>query len=70
MHVQPTLEIKDTHNLPKTSFRMKADLPQGELAMLKHSDEIEIYRRIRAARAICLSYVIHDGPSHANGAML
>ena len=62
------LEIKDTLNLPKTSFSMKADLPQREPEMLRHWGKIDIYGRIRKARAGCLTYVLHDGPPYANGA--
>ena len=67
--MRPTLEIKNTLNLPKTSFNMKANLPQREPAMLKHWDGIDIYGKIRAARAGSPSYVLHDGPPYANGAI-
>ncbi len=62
-----TLEIKNTLNLPKTSFSMKANLPQREPEMLRHWDEIDIYGKIRSARAGCPTYVLHDGPPYANG---
>jgi isoleucyl-tRNA synthetase len=62
-----TLEIKNTLNLPKTSFNMKANLPQREPEMLKHWDEIDIYGKIRQARTGCPGYVLHDGPPYANG---
>ena len=64
-----TLEIKNTLNLPKTSFSMKADLPQREPLMLKHWDDIDLYGKIRAARAGCPTFVLHDGPPYANGAI-
>jgi isoleucyl-tRNA synthetase len=62
-----TLEIKNTLNLPKTSFSMKANLPQREPEMLRHWEKIDIYGKIRKARAGCPSYVLHDGPPYANG---
>jgi isoleucyl-tRNA synthetase len=64
-----TLDIKNTLNLPKTSFSMKANLPQREPEMLRHWDKIDVYSRIRKARAGCPGYVLHDGPPYANGAI-
>ncbi len=64
-----TLEIKNTLNLPKTSFSMKANLPQREPEMLKHWEKIDVYRKIRAARSGCPPFVLHDGPPYANGAI-
>ncbi len=64
-----TLDIKNTLNLPKTSFSMKANLPQREPEMLRHWDKIDVYARIRKARAGSPGYVLHDGPPYANGAI-
>jgi isoleucyl-tRNA synthetase len=69
MDLRPKPEIKSTLNLPKTSFSMKANLPQREPSMLKHWEEIDVYGKIRAARAGYPSYVLHDGPPYANGAI-
>ena len=66
MHVRPILEFKNTLNLPKTSFAMKANLPQREPEMLKHWEKMGIYATIRTARAGAPSYVLHDGPPYAN----
>jgi isoleucyl-tRNA synthetase len=64
-----TIEIKNTLNLPKTSFNMKANLPQREPEMLKHWEQIDVYGKIRKARAGSPGYVLHDGPPYANGAI-
>jgi isoleucyl-tRNA synthetase len=64
-----TIDIKNTLNLPKTSFNMKANLPQREPEMLRHWEKIDIYGKIRKARAGCPGYVLHDGPPYANGAI-
>ncbi len=61
------MDIKNTLNLPKTSFSMKANLPQREPQMLKHWEAIDLYGKVRAARAGCPSFVLHDGPPYANG---
>jgi isoleucyl-tRNA synthetase len=46
---------------------MKASLPRREPEMLEHWEKIDVYRLIRAARAGCPSFVLHDGPPYANG---
>jgi len=58
---------KDTLNLPKTDFPMKANLAQREPEMLRHWEENDLYRRIRAACAGREKFVLHDGPPYANG---
>ncbi len=61
------LDLKKTVNLPQTSFPMKANLPQTEPKRLEQWREIDIYAKIRAARAGRPRYVLHDGPPYANG---
>ena len=60
-------EWKDTVNLPRTDFPMKANLPTSEPATLARWTEMGLYGRIRAARAGAPKYVLHDGPPYANG---
>ncbi|PYY00041.1 MAG: isoleucine--tRNA ligase [Acidobacteria bacterium] len=60
-------ELKDTLNLPKTSFAMKANLPQNEPKRLEFWKKIGIYQRIREARKGAPKYHLHDGPPYANG---
>jgi isoleucyl-tRNA synthetase len=60
-------DYKATLNLPKTDFPMRANLAQREPEMLKHWQEIGLYQKIRASRAGCEKYVLHDGPPYANG---
>jgi isoleucyl-tRNA synthetase len=58
---------RDTLNLPKTSFSMKANLVQKEPQMRKQWAKEDIYGKIRAARQESPLYVLHDGPPYANG---
>ena len=60
-------EYKDTLNLPKTSFPMKANLAQREPEMLKRWQADSLYQKIRAARAGKEKFILHDGPPYANG---
>ncbi|HEX6806023.1 MAG TPA: isoleucine--tRNA ligase [Terriglobales bacterium] len=61
------LDLKSTINLPKTSFPMKANLPQNEPKILERWEETRLYYRIRQARKGAPLYVLHDGPPYANG---
>ncbi|HWM25023.1 MAG TPA: isoleucine--tRNA ligase [Chthoniobacterales bacterium] len=58
---------KDTLNLPKTDFPMKANLATREPEMLKKWQEASLYEQIQAARADAELFVLHDGPPFANG---
>ncbi len=58
---------KETLNLPKTDFPMKANLATREPEMLKKWQEAGLYGQIQAARADAELFVLHDGPPFANG---
>ena len=60
---------RDTLNLPKTAFAMKANLTQREPQQRKAWDKIDIYNTILAARENAENgeYLLHDGPPYANG---
>jgi isoleucyl-tRNA synthetase len=61
------MNYKDTLNLPKTDFPMKADLPRREPEILKFWEEGGTYAGIRKKRAGAPKYILHDGPPYANG---
>jgi len=58
---------RDTLNLPKTGFSMKANLVQREPQMRKAWARDDIYGKIRSARQGAVMYTLHDGPPYANG---
>ncbi|MBM4386533.1 MAG: isoleucine--tRNA ligase [Deltaproteobacteria bacterium] len=60
-------DYKDTLNLPKTDFPMKANLAQKEPEALKFWEEKEIYRKMIEARRGRPLFIHHDGPPYANG---
>ena len=60
-------DLKSTINLPRTSFPMKANLPQNEPRILAAWEQGRIYDRIREVRRGAPIYVLHDGPPYANG---
>src|SRR5438105_4996986 len=58
---------KDTLNLPRTDFPMKANLVTREPELLKMWDETRLYQRIQQSRKDRELFVLHDGPPFANG---
>ncbi|HCC59015.1 MAG TPA: isoleucine--tRNA ligase [Solibacterales bacterium] len=61
------LELKQTLNLPRTDFSMKANLPQTEPKLLARWTAEDLYGQIRASRQGRPVYLLHDGPPYANG---
>ncbi|MGB3471696.1 MAG: class I tRNA ligase family protein, partial [Erythrobacter sp.] len=62
-------DYKDTVFLPKTSFPMKAGLPQKEPGIAARWQDMDLYRTMRDARAGREKFILHDGPPYANGDM-
>ncbi|MDX1486740.1 MAG: class I tRNA ligase family protein, partial [Acidiferrobacterales bacterium] len=60
-------DYKETLNLPRTAFPMKANLAQREPEMLARWQALDVYGKQRAARKGLPLYVLHDGPPYANG---
>ncbi len=64
------MDYKETIQLPKTTFPMKANLPQREPEILRRWEEQSIFQRLveqNASRPGARRYVLHDGPPYANG---
>ena len=59
-------EWKNTVNLPRTDFPMKANLQIAEPEAMARWDAIDLYGQIRALRRGAPKYVFHDGPPYAN----
>ena len=60
-------EWKNTVNLPRTDFPMKANLQTAEPEWLARWREMDLYGQIRENRAGRPKFVLHDGPPYANG---
>ena len=61
------MDYKETLNLPRTSFPMKANLAEREPKLLKQWEEEDVYWKIRKKFANRPKYILHDGPPYANG---
>jgi isoleucyl-tRNA synthetase len=61
-------DLKDTLQLPKTDFSMRANLVGREPVRLAHWQKIDLYAAIQKKRAnSSKSFVLHDGPPFTNG---
>src|SRR5213595_4063487 len=58
---------KNTLNLPRTEFPMKANLAAREPEMLRAWEETRLYQQIQKSREGRELFVLHDGPPFANG---
>ncbi|MGR3455266.1 isoleucine--tRNA ligase [Pseudooceanicola sp.] len=61
-----TPDYKDTLNLPKTDFPMRAGLPKREPEWLARWERIGVYDRLREKEGR-VPFTLHDGPPYANG---
>jgi isoleucyl-tRNA synthetase len=61
------LDLKSTINLPRTSFPMKAQLPQREPQQLAQWEAEGIYGRILESRQNAPVFSFHDGPPYPTG---
>ncbi len=58
---------KDTLNLPKTDFTMKANLAVREPQALERWQSMDLYGKLRKAGKGRPKFILHDGPPYANG---
>ncbi|MBI5042617.1 MAG: isoleucine--tRNA ligase, partial [Nitrospirae bacterium] len=61
------MDYKDTLNLPKTDFPMKANLSQKEIEILKKWEDEKIYKKLAEKGKGKPRFILHDGPPYANG---
>jgi len=63
----PSMDYKNTLNLPETPFPMRGDLPRREPGWVTQWEDNQVYAAIRAASRGRPKFVLHDGPPYANG---
>jgi len=61
------VNYKETLNLPRTTFPMKADLPKREPEILAKWKAMDIYALVLQKNAAGPRFILHDGPPYANG---
>ncbi|MBL4575845.1 MAG: isoleucine--tRNA ligase [Opitutaceae bacterium] len=60
-------DFKDTLNLPKTDFPMRANLVSREPERIVHWSKTNIYEKVLQKNAEKPSFILHDGPPFTNG---
>jgi isoleucyl-tRNA synthetase len=60
-------KLKDTLNLPKTDFPMRANAVEREPARMKHWEKSGIYDKMQKKNQGGASFILHDGPPFTNG---
>jgi isoleucyl-tRNA synthetase len=63
------MDYKQTINLPQTDFPMKADLARREPDVQKFWEQQRIYEKLREVASGRPTFILHDGPPYANGAI-
>jgi len=58
---------KETLQLPKTAFSMKANLPNKEPGIIQHWEQTNLYKKLRRKAKGKKKFILHDGPPYANG---
>jgi isoleucyl-tRNA synthetase len=58
---------KDTLQLPKTAFSMKASLPIKEPKILEKWEKSKLFEKLREKSKGKEKFILHDGPPYANG---
>jgi len=61
------MDYRDTLNLPKTEFPMRAQLAKREPEILKFWEREKIYEKLSQKAKGRPKYILHDGPPYANG---
>ncbi|MDQ8202855.1 isoleucine--tRNA ligase [Pelagicoccus sp. SDUM812003] len=59
--------FKDTLNLPKTAFPMRANLGKREPARVERWETSNLYQKLQEKNADGPLFVLHDGPPFTNG---
>ena len=61
------MKLKETLNLGKTDFPMRAGLPTKEPVWQKEWEEAKLYQRRQELNEGKPHFTLHDGPPYANG---
>jgi isoleucyl-tRNA synthetase len=67
MAEEKKVSFKDTLNLPKTDFPIRANAKELDPEMLKRWADDNLYEKAFIAHKGAQKYILHDGPPYANG---
>ena len=54
-------KLKDTLNLPKTDFPMRANAVEREPARMNHWENSDVYAKMQQRNADGTPFILHDG---------
>ena len=60
-------KLKDTLNLPKTDFPMRANAMEREPVRIEHWKALDVHARMQEKNKLGEAFVLHDGPPFTNG---
>ena len=63
------MDYKNTLNMPKSGFPMRAGLPKREPEMLKQWEEMDLYNLMLKKNEGKPRFALHDGPPFSNGGL-
>src|SRR3546814_5384408 len=65
--ISPSMDYRNTLNLPDTPFPMRGDLARREPGWIAEWEEKKVYAAIREASKGRPKFILHDGPPYAKG---
>lgn len=65
--MNPSDQLKNTLNLPKTEFPMRANAVEREPERIAHWESVKAYQRMQEKNEHGPSFTLHDGPPFTNG---
>ncbi|TMA15938.1 MAG: hypothetical protein E6J85_19205, partial [Deltaproteobacteria bacterium] len=63
------MDLKNTVNLPKTTFPMRAALSEREPVQVRAWLEAKVYEKLIEQNEGGERFILHDGPPYANGSL-
>nr|WP_318027653.1 class I tRNA ligase family protein [Mycoplasmopsis bovis] len=63
----PEIDYKETLNMPKTNFEMRANLTVKEPLFREKWEQNNLYAKVLEKNKNNTPFILHDGPPYANG---
>lgn len=65
----PEIDYKETLNMPKTNFEMRANLTVKEPLFREKWEQNNLYAKVLEKNKNNTPFILHDGPPYANGSI-
>src|SRR5689334_13495783 len=67
LNQEPKVSFKDTLNLPRTDFPIRADSKTDDPAMIARWEQEQLFGKSYYHNKGNKKFILHDGPPYANG---